>query len=269
LTYASKSSRMSADTRDEPAGQITGDPVAPSHRPAGSAGLTTAVGGGDDVFSQHRGETVDVAAAGGVQEAFDDRPPVGGIRPEPRRLFVEPLAGAPMQLARIGFGCVKDVGDVGVALSECLPQHERGTLGGGQPFHQCEQRDGHGVALFDRFQRTQCAVGGEDGLGKPRTGIGFATGTGGGELIEAEVGHGRGQPCGQRSDGCTVRLVEAKVGVLYRVFGLARRSEQSVREPKELRPVYFEFRGEVSHYRQECHGIMITGQFRSGGGARG
>jgi hypothetical protein len=88
-----------------------------------------------------------------------------GIRPEPGGGFTHSLPGPAVQLPGVGFRDFEDLCDVAVAVGECFTQYERGAFGGLEPLHQRQQRNRHRLALLGGFQRTECAIAGDDGLG--------------------------------------------------------------------------------------------------------
>ena len=155
-------------------------PPAPAGDDAPGRGYVAAtVGGGGRVVGKHRDKCGDVAAARGDEESFDDAPPVRGIGAEPGRRLADALSCPAVQLAGVGFRGLQDLCDVAVAVGERFAQHERGAFIGAQPLQYGEQRDRHRVALFDGFQRAECAVAGGHRFGQPRAGVALAPAAGG------------------------------------------------------------------------------------------
>ncbi len=151
-------------------------------------------------------------------------------------------------------------GDFAVAVAERLAQDEHRAFGRREPLHQGEQRERHGLALLGALQRAERAGRGmgEHRLGEPRPGVQLAAGTGGGELVDAEVRHDLGQPGGGRTDDGAVGRAPPQIRVLDDVLGLARRTEHPVREREQPGPVRFELRDSFRGHARSLPGACAA-----------
>jgi hypothetical protein len=118
-----------------------------------------------------------------------------------------------------------DGGDLGEAMVDYLVQDVDGALDGGEALQEDEEgeRDGFAVGGLVR----------EDRLGQPWSDVLFAPRTRRLEVVQAEPGHDRREPCLRRFDGRRVGGLPAQPRVLQDVFGLRRRAEHPVGDAEE------------------------------------
>lgn len=171
-------------------------------------------------------------------------PPGTGVDRIPPARLAEAQPGAAVGLARVFLAYVEDVGDLAVAVSERPAQHEHGPLGGGQLLHQGEHRERDRLALLGGLQHAEYVVApvGPSRFRQPRADVEFATRSGRGESVQADVGQHLRQPRGGLAHGVVV-APSAKVRVLYRVLGLARRPEQPIPDREQPRAMRLELPG--------------------------
>ena len=100
-----------------------------------------AVGSEHDVRVEHGEKRVEVAAARGGEEGFDDLPLAGEVGAGSLSRSLHPAAGAAGELPGCGRRATHDGGDLVEGDGEHVVQHEGEPLGGSQRFEHDEQRE--------------------------------------------------------------------------------------------------------------------------------
>jgi hypothetical protein len=133
---------------------------------------------------------------------------------------------------------VTPAGNLTVTVAECLAEDEDRSLRRRQPLQQDQHPERDRIPQLHRLQRAERTITRNNWLRKPGSDVTLPARPGGGEPIQAQVGHDRRQP--RLGNGDVVAVHPPQVGILDDVLGLGRLSQQVVRQAEQPVPTGFE-----------------------------